>query len=427
MASCSSFQFTPMPHRMLDQAWADSIAPIIQGRLEQRLGHKFHLPAIIVVSSAERTATLDSIGFATSRIPSPLATELWRAVGILPPASSLLSGKQQLNHLATRAVYQPTKQRILVFADNDPARLEEALTHEMVHAFQNDRFGISRLLKIPQEEDQVVGMLGALEGEAVHLATSKESDASVLFQPVDPCAVPEGPLWLLTAAIQSRTEFQELPPAVVLPTYAPYVYGPRLACLLEKRYGKAGFDTLMNRPPEGSWQLWNHEDYLANRKPLDWDTSWNLESIPGEWRPFGQMRVGEIRIATLLVQWDRDLAWSLLKGQGLQWRGDRIWVAEHEEKGKAFAWKLAFRTDDAAGNFLKAWWDIQSKRLAFQLPDLVSNDSGSSALWESPDHRAWLVHQRGSEVFVLEGFPSSYSARLLQALRRSKPTEANLR
>lgn len=393
----------------------------VRERVERARGVAFRtIPKVERVSADRKCAELDSArraGWVASKLGDSVQAvgRIWKALGIVPPEDAKRNDRSDRDCHAVLALYQAKAKRILLFGDPGGDSVDRNLAHEFVHALQDERFDLRRLLHSTTEPDEILGILGALEGEASFVAALVVDPSSV-----SGCGtVPAGALWSLDKSIRAVPELSMIPPAVSLPAYVPYVFGERLACALHARLGVAGLDTLLVRPPAGSAQLLSVDRYLSGRAPLDWDTSWTrFPALPRGWSALGHARIGEVRLAGLPLAWDRDLARRLLAGGATGWAGDRVWVATHPVKGEAVFWRLAFDSRKKALAFARIWWELRSIRLGRTLPAWNAGSDGAG--WS--DRRAsYQVLVRGSEVGVGEGFDSATTARFVRANLRRPP------
>lgn len=391
----------------------------VRQRVELVRGVAFRaIPRVERVPADRKCAELDSArraGWVASKLGDSLQVvdRIWKSMGIVPPEDGKKIGRSERDCHAVLALYQAKAKRILLFGDPQGDSIDRNLAHELVHALQDERFDLRRLLRSTVEPDEILGILGALEGEASFVAAMVVDPSSV-----SGCGgVVPGALWSLDKSIRAVPELSMIPPAVSLPAYVPYVFGERLACALHTRMGVAGLDTLLVRPPAGSAQLLSVDRYLSGRAPLDWDTSWvRFPALPSGWSALGHARIGEVRLAGLPLAWDRDLARRLLAGGATGWAGDRVWVATHPVKGEAVFWRLAFDSRKKALAFARIWWELRSIRLGRTLP--AWNAASGGAIWTDSRRISYQVLVRGSQVGIGEGFDSATTARFLRATLR---------
>lgn len=411
---CSGLQ-NPSPALFVPtQEWVDSTAREIAARMELRLGHRFsRMPQVQLLDPRSQGSVLDSFPMAVRK--DTVVRRLWWSIGLYRSPGSELVEAGRLRQAATRAVYLPRTHRILLVPSGDPAQLELTLAHEMVHALQRERFPMEERLRGIRDEDEMVGLLGALEGQAEYLAPVLLPDDKRRTD----CVPDASPLWFLAQAIRQQPQFRSMPPALTLPSYAPYVFGWMLACRTVASRGLAGADTLLQRIPTGSWQLWRPESYLAAESPRDWDTTWLGLGLPRVWKPVGQARIGEIRLAALLLEWDLDLAMRVLEDKGaLGWKGDRLWVARHVDGSYGNVWLLRFADGQAARVFAKAWWDVQALRLNAPLPEPRWGKRGLEARWSDVSGRIQRFSQEGATLYLIQGFEAGQTELILRQQRR---------
>jgi hypothetical protein len=417
LASCSGLQESSPPPFVPDQAWADSAAKGIVGRMRSHWGKDLRkVPRIEILTPENRSPVLDSFPMAVRK--DTAVRMVWQAIGLSRKGASDASQAGTLRHIATRAFFLPRSDRILLVLSGGRADLEEALSHELIHALQSQEHPLSRHLGEIREEDEMVGYLGALEGQAVFLAP--RFCASGISEPAA-CTMPQAPLWVLAQAIGQQPQLRELPPALTLPAYAPYVFGKYLACSVTRSLGPGGTDTLLSRPPRGSWQLWNIESYLHDEQPVEWDTAWSGLGLSVRWAPLGQARIGEIRMAALLLEWDRDAALEYLRTrQDLGWRGDRAWAFRHRDGRLAYAWTITFRSENAARAFGSAWLAAQGRRLGTTLPRPHGTWARQDMAWTEAAGSTLRYRQEGTDLLLLQGLGRTESGLVLERLRRTR-------
>lgn len=386
----------------------------VRRKVEEARGVKFlRTPEVERIPPERRCCVVDSISQSAwvarqAQDTSDRMDRLLVAAGLLKPGISANLQRVRLDCMATRAMYLMASRKILVFVDSVPGSERDALAHEMVHALQGEKVDLVARVAQRREPDEVLGLLGALEGEAEFVSTRALGMRSPQCE-----SEPPGAMSVLYAAIRSIAMFQPLPPSVILPAYAPYVYGQNLACVLQQRYGLAGLDTLLARPPRGSWQLWHVDAYLADRAPVDWDTAWEgFGRLPAGWSPLGQLRAGEARLAGLPLTWVRKRADEVLSGSGLGWAGDRLWVFTHPRWGDGLVWRLAFVDRNKAQQFASMWWSVRRVRSGANLP--VWSSRKGVVVWSDRKKRVSQMHLVGNEVVLVEGFDAGDARRLVE-------------
>lgn len=418
LVSCSGLHNASTRPFEPDQAWVDSTSRAIAQRLENQWGYRLKSSIKIqLIAPDSKESVLDSFPMAVRR--DTVVRKLWKAIGLYRERESEAVQAGRLRTIATRAIFLPRSNRILLVPGSPESKLEEALAHEMVHAMQSEIFPMAARLGNIMDEDEMVGFLGVLEGQAEYLAPQLTRRG---FQRTG-CAIPETPLWTLFEAIRRTPQFSQLPPALTMPSYAPYVYGWQIVCQSVQRHGPSGMDSLLLNPPAGSWQLWRPQSYFAGEKPIDWDTSWNALHFPRIWTPVGHARIGEIRLAALLVEWDATQAWKMLSfSNDLGWQGDRLWLVRKESGETAFVWMLSFRSSGSARGFARSLWKIQSQQRG-RLPALRSSAQGLNGSGVDSTGACLQLSQEGKRLYLLQGFPKGQSEQLLRNARKLQQTQ----
>lgn len=244
-----------------------------------------------------------------------------------------------LNVLGTELAgfYDPKAQRMYLGADLGVAEQRATLVHELVHALQDQHYGLAELTRwSPDASDQLSALHSLAEGDA----TSAMLDG-VLF------GTGRTSLDLADDVVAEQIEKMQnadpkVPGIVKRSVVAPYVDGLKFVHSLRREGGWRAVDEAWQDPPTTTEQLLHPEKYRAREAAID-------VAIPGP-GPRGPNTLlyhdieGEQALRLLLEEWlPRNEAVMAASG----WGGDRL-ALYADETGSAFVWRLKFDTAGAA-------------------------------------------------------------------------------
>jgi len=230
----------------------------IAGRVERIRGLRFdRLPEV-------ETVTVETLG---RRLEADLERDdppaerrvdelVLRLTGILRPQDDL-EALLDVDALQPLGVYDPRRERLTLIerpANSDPVTREITLAHELLHALEDQRFGLPDETGMPDERD--LSLKALAEGTAVVV---HERYAAAHIDPGEIVVPPEG--------VPSR---DDVPPLLGASLDLSYVHGPAFVQALLNEAG--GGWRLVNRawrdrPPVSSEQILHPRAYLADDRP----------------------------------------------------------------------------------------------------------------------------------------------------------------
>ncbi len=322
--------------------------------------------------------------------------ELWRGTFVVDGETGVATAVEELYGGAVRGYYADGR---IVLVSDDPGapRVDrDTLVHELVHALQDQQFGLERS---GERLDERRAELGLIEGEAEYLpalyAERCESEWECLATP--PGAIGE----------PSAERFNV---GLFLSIYAPYSEGPAFVAGLREEGGWEAVDAAYDDPPASTSQLIHPERYPDDRpvEPAIADRS------SAEWEPFtdreGDRRLDTVGEATIFASlWANGVVdRSLLDGGDDRspynyshpatagWAGDAFSVyGDGDEVGHV--WKLEWRSASDAESFERAYRDLLDENGASERGGVHRIPDGE------PFAGAYHVDREGTTVTVVGG------------------------
>ncbi len=340
---------------------------------------------------------------------SPFTNEFWRGTFVVDGETD---ANQELDTLYAGAVQgYYTDDRIVIVTDaaNDGVRIDrDTLVHELVHALQDQHFGLARE---GETLDERRAELGLIEGEANYLPELYDEHCGEQWQ----CLAATVPTDASTPAAddssadsasaddgtggEADADTTEINSGLFLSIYAPYAMGPEFVATLHERGGWDAVDAAYDDRPASTAQLIDPDRYPDDEPvtvdiPDRSDTAWEPITVDGESDEPRTDTVGEATLfATLWANGviDRPLTagapehspYNYSAPETSGWEGDTFQVYQqvnpdadegtvadtgadggegesdddhgHHDSQPAFVWQLTWDTPDDATTFADAY------------------------------------------------------------------------
>lgn len=313
--------------------------------------------------------------------------EVLVALGVAPPGFDYMRATVSMMSAELAGYYEPTEKTMYLATDLGKAERAATLSHELVHALQDQHYDLGKLLDYHPDESDLQSAVHALaEGDA----TSAMLDEMLVEKGAKATDLPDELIGVqVRAAAQFSAQGQDVPDILRRSMIAPYVDGVLFVHWLRRRGGWAEVDKAWTNLPTTTEQLLHTDKYLAREPPV-------VVAVPvapdATWPPSKYSDVmGEQSVRLLLEEWlPRVPAVEAASG----WGGDRIVMFRSGER-MAMGWHLRYDTA-AAG-----------KRVANALARGVAAQSGKQSgplhCVERPAVGPLLVAHRDRDVAVVAG------------------------
>jgi hypothetical protein len=260
------------------------------------------------------------------------------ALGVAPPSFDYAKAIVSLMTAELAGYYEPAEKTMYLASDLGPAERQATLSHELVHALQDQHYDLGRLLDYRPDESDVQSALHALaEGDA----TSAMLDAMLAPRGQKATDLSEQLLGIeVRASAELSVQVQGVPDILKRSLIAPYIEGVELVQQLRRRGGWAAVDEAWKHPPTSTEQLLHPEKLLAHENP-------EIIDVPPPPRDGPATLVyhdvlGEESSRLMLEEW---LPRHAAEEAASHWAGDRLGVFRDGDR-VAVLWHL--RYDDVA-------------------------------------------------------------------------------
>jgi hypothetical protein len=298
-------------------------------------------------------------GTRTKELADALAGDELRALSRLAVAGGLLPEGTDLAMLAASftaasagAAYSPLDKRVLILAGQGadaPARDESLITHEYVHALQDQHFDLLKLLAArPYNFDRAEAAFAVVEGDAMNVQRRREQ----------------------TLAVWSRRTLEEIGrnedarfgdyrrevgaffPTLLTETFIfRYRDGTRFVEAVRRKSGAGGVNELFRRPPASSEQVLHPEKYFAQEQPREVALD-EPQFAANDWTTAATTPLGELGVRGLLL---KSLPAAEATRAAAGWGGDRAYLFERARSAPLFVWKTRWDKPVDAAEFFRAY------------------------------------------------------------------------
>jgi hypothetical protein len=270
--------------------------------------------------------------------------EILFALGTVPVSFDYRRGLLDVMRAELLGFYEPHEKTMFIGGDLHGQELDATLWHELVHALQDQHYGLEKLLDFSQDAGDWQGAVHALaEGDA----TSAMLDA--MFAPKGMRAPDLSDSVMDLQGALSTGVVQQVPAIIKRSVVAPYVDGLSFVNAVRRRGGWPAVDAVWQRLPTSTEQILHLEKYDAHEPP-----ELLPRLAPNAGGPTEQTYsdiYGEETLRILFEEWMPARAAHEAAGG---WAGDRVSVFS-DGTDTAVAWHIRYDNEAAALNGLHAF------------------------------------------------------------------------
>jgi len=317
------------------------------------------------------------------------------AGGLLPEGTDLATLAASFTAASAGATYSPLHKRVLILAGQGadaPAKDESLLTHEYVHALQDQHFDLLQLLAArPFNFDRSEAAFAVVEGDAMNVQRRREQGEAVWSRR----ALEEIGRSEDARFDEYRKEIGAFFPPLLIETFIfRYRDGTRFVETVRRQSGARGIDELFRHPPVSSEQILHPDKYFAGETPRE-VTLDEASFAANSWKLAAATPLGELGVRGLLL---KSLKTTEATRAAAGWGGDRAYLFERAKSTPLFVWKTRWDTFAEATEFFVAYNTLRDKaddqREGHNDPVEVSWRNGALLT---------LVRIDGEQVIVIRG------------------------
>lgn len=351
-----------------------------QARQMERLGE-----ASVVLESKDRAAASidDNLRKNSGTYSLDERSLAYEKLGLLPPGGDLKQGLLSFYSSQAMAFYDSVGKRVVLAAGDDNGSErgvlreddERVIAHELVHAYQDQRFAIGERLRAHGNGDAVLALRSVAEGDALL------GEYAYVFGGVDDRLLDY--VGQVLDATGGNPSLPSVPTIVSDRIQFQYVSGSRFVSRALRHGGWLSVNRLYQSPPLSTEQILHPEKYFEVWDPPARIELKNLSRLfPSPWREIENDTLGELSVRCLFSQFiETSAAASAAQG----WGGDRF-VAYQKGDNVAFIWATIWDSDADADEFHQEYLRVLAMKYG-----------------PGPSRSDYYVERRGSMVLVVEG------------------------
>ena len=266
------------------------------------------------------------------------AERAYKRLGMLPDDLELRPYMQALLTEQIAGYYDPATKTLYVMAGADRTIARLTISHELVHALQDQHFNLDSVQKVEGDNDRQLAVQALLEGQATY--------AHFMVMMGNEESIPGG--WeTVREGIRSQVATQPLlgtAPLILQETLIfPYLSGAEFVRRARRlRPNRAVFDSI----PQSTEQILHEAAFFTEYDP---PTEITLPGLASGATPAYENNLGEFETRVFLFQHLRDES-TASRGAG-GWDGDR-YVVFDTPQGEGIAWVSVWDSAVDAGEFI---------------------------------------------------------------------------
>jgi len=282
-----------------------------------------------------------------TEIPPAVVTasgEILFALGTVPVSYDYRRGLLDVMRSELLGFYEPHEKTMFLGGDLHGQELDATLWHELVHALQDQHYGLEKLLTWSDDAGDWQGAVHALaEGDA----TSAMVDVLFADKGMHAPDLPDSVMDLQGAL--SAGSVLKVPPIVKRSVVAPYIDGLSFVNALRRRDGWRAVAAAWQRLPASTEQILHLDKYDAREAPEPLAAL--PLPVPGATRVTYSDVYGEETLRILFEEW---MPARAAREAASGWAGDRV-SSFSDGAATSVAWHIRYDNDAAAVTALHAF------------------------------------------------------------------------
>ncbi|HEX8719197.1 MAG TPA: hypothetical protein VF736_01015 [Pyrinomonadaceae bacterium] len=279
------------------------------------------------------------------------------AGGMLPEGTDLPALAVSFTAATAGATYSPLDKQVLLVPERGGQANTGLLTHEFVHALQDQHFDLLRMmLARPFSFDREEAAFALVEGDAVSVERRVVQGDAWARKSLEDVAREEDARY----APYRKGIGAFFPPLLTETFVFRYRDGLRFVETLRRARPAVSIDEVFRHPPQSSEQVLHPEKYLAGETPREVELGVE-DFASGGWRLTATTPLGEVGVRGLLMA---GVAPEEARRAAAGWGGDRSFVFEREGHAPLFVWKTVWDSPRDAQEFFRAYNEMLAGRAA---------------------------------------------------------------
>lgn len=247
----------------------DAVVDRSMVRVEELRGAEFEeRPPVTVVTRGEFTEQYGGTGGELPEDQSTFENAKLQALFLVGSDEDATAAQAENLDTAVAGFYSPATGEIVLVSGDEPRVNELTLAHELVHAYQDQQWGLENYNEATQ--DGANAELGLVEGDAVYVETLYEERCAQEWECLIPADAEPG---------DGEQPDQPANLGLLLLDFQPYDSGPAFIEAVHEEGGWAAVNALYDNPPQTTEQVISPESY-PDDEPRDVTIE---DSHSGDW------------------------------------------------------------------------------------------------------------------------------------------------
>jgi hypothetical protein len=376
-------------------------------KIEKSTGLKFKTPPRLEVQSRDTVRAFLERRFNEELPESELTGQerAYKAFGLIPASMDLRKFMLDLLTEQVAGYYDPKAKTLYIVEGGDEATTEVTISHELVHALQDQHFNLDSLQSARGDNDRLTTGQSVVEGQATleQLGAMIGSDNAIT-------ALPGG--WdrvrqMIREMQSSMPVFASAPMVIQETLIFPYLTG---AEFMRRFKQEAKGESPFTRMPTSTEQMLHSDRYFGSR---DEPTTVTLPA-PSSGTKVYENNLGEFETRILLFEYLKDQGSAVRGAAG--WDGDRYMLIDTPQ-GDAIAWVSVWDNSIDAAEFFDMLDMAMIKRHGGRI--IPGAASGTTRTYGAGGRRILLTISDigGRPVVLYVDAPAGVSPRLLDIRR----------
>lgn len=372
-------------------------------QIEESTGLRFKTPPKLEERTRDEVRTFLEKQFNEQLSPLELSgtQEAYRLLGLLPDTLDLRAFLLDLLTEQVAGYYDPATKVLYVVVDADPGIRGVTISHELVHALQDQYVRLDSVQSLKGDNDRQVAMQAVVEGQAVY-----EQMATMLGGADFGMRIPGG--WdrvreMIRSAQASMPVFANAPTIIQETLLFPYLSGAEFNRQFKRlRPGEQPFAPFAS----STEQILHPERYLDSVPDLP--TRITL-GAPRTGSLVREENLGEFETRLFLFEHLQDLGRATQGADG--WDGDRYQVVD-TPRGSGIGWVTIWDSSVEAAQFLDAMQRLVERRFRVEAG---SGGGGNLRRWTARGRQLLLSAESidGRPAVVFEDLPAGVTGRVI--------------
>jgi len=325
-----------------------------------------------------------------------------KRMGLIPKTMNLRESVTALLSEQVAAFYDQDEHHLYTFPEFDLSNNMQRmiLAHELVHALQDQHFGLQKLpLRAKNNDDASLAAAALVEGDATYQMGVYLRENYQAAQ------------WLSdarTLLTQPMERVQAAPPYLRDSLLFPYQEGQLFVSELHARGGNAAIDAAFSDPPESSEQILHPEKYMQTPRDRPQTVTFTFKPEP-EWKKIHQNVVGELGIRALL---EESLSPEKAQRASAGWGGDAYVLYSAGNDRWVLVWQTVWDTERDAREFFDAMEELYHAR--YHIVDGNAKNPSADSVFFSVADQKQNISLYGKTVILLDVPDARVMEKMLQ-------------